>query len=991
MRGPRSTFTGCPGFETELPWDLLHDITLWELLVYYPDHVFRWPGLALLYRFATLNTSSTYNYNRLPADIENVRVDNVDTPTTESMRLWSTQAVKQILPDFTDEPGALLNSLRQFVGEEHAMTWKDFLQKHLWDYPTYLVDRLEPAVPLAHVGRYVKTHPGGAFAERVESSMRGWAPERPVAPRPGQFHPILDDLETKMVARDPYLEVGDARIMEGAQLNRGAYPTEISPRKILKHHFEDMKDEILFWVLRIYSAEDLWTRALKYPWRIKLYGGVNPTKEDRECFVKMIKTRKALAMKGRAARRGQDQKTVLREFREEEMAEFEAGRRKFKPQAHRKGKIDNISETSSSSEDDDPRPKVPKPRGRGFRRRKLPGPKSRRPRKPQPPPPPPPPPEPRRKKRRLSPGQGGSNLASAASQFRVSNGPIHKWMIQNGWQRSFADNGLWLSPQDKFYIRESDNDGVVYTVDGDRIQQNRIQDLYVKNVDVSNNPQAVLPAYGVDLSQMSPDAFLTDEEWAVKFTGLPMPISVDRFGGFVYATDEFGNTIWPVGRDGTLLQPGDAMLEEQQPNQPSYHGNPFSPSRIAPVAPMYDPNHRASQAATAPWFDSNDSGRPGSNGPLPGSSSVRRQMGSKAPPPPQATQQQQRPPIGADNFLIDPAMLEGNNDSDIFGEYNNQFEFQFDDQDPFQDQAMDSNLPPQEEPAWNDQNGVLAPGNYDSTYQRRSTPGGGYFPQISPRQSPQRGDFGYTSPSRKITSERSVSMGDASGSGRQYSGPSSRSRSPRHKVSMRSNSRSPRQTSNAPSYTLRAEGDDLDSYLAQYLEENPHVGTFHTGDMPSPPRSQSQSTAGRHTPVPQSTLENASGDPNGMGDEAIEGTDTDLDINDLFEDDGDVEMGGIVPTRTGGGKRVYRSRRGKHSSFAFASSSSGSRRDSEIGRPLRTKYPGFSMTFTPKRCKAMKRPKYSSYRYGKPTNSSRVKSGPRYRTAKTPKASGKRY
>jgi len=40
---------GAPPFETRLPSNLLSDITMEELLTYYPEHVLHWPGLSILY------------------------------------------------------------------------------------------------------------------------------------------------------------------------------------------------------------------------------------------------------------------------------------------------------------------------------------------------------------------------------------------------------------------------------------------------------------------------------------------------------------------------------------------------------------------------------------------------------------------------------------------------------------------------------------------------------------------------------------------------------------------------------------------------------------------------------------------------------------------------------------------------------------------------------------------------------------------------------
>lgn len=39
-----------PPYYFNLPWDEMHDITIEEMIVYFPNHVLRWPGLALLLR-----------------------------------------------------------------------------------------------------------------------------------------------------------------------------------------------------------------------------------------------------------------------------------------------------------------------------------------------------------------------------------------------------------------------------------------------------------------------------------------------------------------------------------------------------------------------------------------------------------------------------------------------------------------------------------------------------------------------------------------------------------------------------------------------------------------------------------------------------------------------------------------------------------------------------------------------------------------------------
>ena len=180
--------TNAPPASTDLPYDEITDITLEELVIYFPNHVRRWPGLALLHRqygwdFMFAKTCRLVNKAR--GSHTWPLVDRHADPY--SWLRCAQDAIQELLgPEYNiyehDE------KWRQYITEE-------YLKEYLFEKPKAFVPEDTYVVSLQECCSYVEDHlfPGRPFTARARNALD---PDIQCQdpPEPSEVHPLVERL-----------------------------------------------------------------------------------------------------------------------------------------------------------------------------------------------------------------------------------------------------------------------------------------------------------------------------------------------------------------------------------------------------------------------------------------------------------------------------------------------------------------------------------------------------------------------------------------------------------------------------------------------------------------------------------------------------------------------------------------------------------------------------------------------------------------------------
>ena len=322
----RLLIPGAPFRNTQLPLPFLADITIDELITYYPEHAMHWPGLALLILHANIRCVSKgiTGFQRTANLIQNSRGDPDGSGTGKlasrvRVREWLTMAVRPLLgPNYRTKEAHHLESLYAAISKDSSVsTVAEFINKHLWDPPALeVLHGLQPPLPLYSVGKNVVVHPtNGRFKDRVLASMMGAEPRVPPQLQSGQLHPMvvmLNDFTSNRQDLQLHSAVGAVH-PTAHQLHRDQYPRHIPQEDIIAKHWTDLYGEPLLWTLLKYRTADVSKIAPEEA--VKACSGSN----NRKRFHDALRQRKHAALQLRAARLGRpkDLVNVSEEFERE--------------------------------------------------------------------------------------------------------------------------------------------------------------------------------------------------------------------------------------------------------------------------------------------------------------------------------------------------------------------------------------------------------------------------------------------------------------------------------------------------------------------------------------------------------------------------------------------------------------------------------------------------------------------------------------------------
>ncbi|QDS72382.1 hypothetical protein FKW77_008477 [Venturia effusa] len=232
---------GAPPFETSLPIQELSDCTMEELLVYYPEHVLHWPGLAILYnhyRFRLLNSA----FEDATQFIKNARGNHLDIPR-QTFRRATKRAGSQILQDYeTSNFDGHMQPLSEAV-QASGQPLGAFLESIIWVPPNDVT--LQPPVLLSTVGASVFNHPPGNFAARVLAALQNRTSPNPPNHSTAQSHPII----SRCLHGSPEV---DETMRDTISLNY--YPIHLPEDFVIQRYYTHLAYEPLLYVITKYST-----------------------------------------------------------------------------------------------------------------------------------------------------------------------------------------------------------------------------------------------------------------------------------------------------------------------------------------------------------------------------------------------------------------------------------------------------------------------------------------------------------------------------------------------------------------------------------------------------------------------------------------------------------------------------------------------------------------------------------------------------------------
>lgn len=312
--------------DTQLPIELLSDVTLEELIIYYPEHVFHWPGLALIALHTTIRSkvkgdtgfkaiADLVNNSR---GLQNGEDDQRLAVTRLSVRGWLMDAARTILgPHYGPKEDDHLKALYAAIAADPTVNnVAEFMQKHLWDIPLEEeMDGLRPQWPLLRVGQGVVNHPQyGHLKDRIFCSLNGIQFAAP-APPLNQVHPMILKLNDFTRSESDLLQATAAGLTKAVthKLPRDRYPAHISQDDMIGKYWPDLYGEPLLWTLLDYTMADIAKRVSEEVYRTY--------SKTRAQFETTMRQRKRTALKDRAHRLGRPLKEILQEY-ETELTEW---------------------------------------------------------------------------------------------------------------------------------------------------------------------------------------------------------------------------------------------------------------------------------------------------------------------------------------------------------------------------------------------------------------------------------------------------------------------------------------------------------------------------------------------------------------------------------------------------------------------------------------------------------------------------------------------
>jgi hypothetical protein len=326
-----------PAYDTALPWDLLADCTLEELLIYYPNHVLNWPGLALLFthyghRIVGQDWSHTATANRIDASRGIAK-----KYSNSRLRQFLLRAGTELISGYNPEEIQHYKSLYQLVQARAAANVSDLLQSLLQQPPSAFHDRLQPVTPLHEVGTSISgIHPVGHFASRVQTAMRAaqsgqaasTGTNTPTQLTQQGYHPMIDlladrtrtwdercsentfvhnqtatedrfirpvelfgDLKSRKFRRKPDEKngqiwewtIGDQTVIDWLEEN-------LTREELVQHHWRDLNRDAMLWLEMGYKNSD-WVQFLTNA-ALKEFNVLDKTtEEDRRTAIIAYKAR----------------------------------------------------------------------------------------------------------------------------------------------------------------------------------------------------------------------------------------------------------------------------------------------------------------------------------------------------------------------------------------------------------------------------------------------------------------------------------------------------------------------------------------------------------------------------------------------------------------------------------------------------------------------------------------------------------------------------
>jgi len=320
-RDSRRTIRGAPPRNTRLPIEMLSDATLEELLIYYPEHVLHWPGLALvaLHTCIRSKVKGATGFKYISDLINGSRLlhkqgedSNLVTVSRISIGFWLKEAAKTLLGShYSTKEEIHMECLYKAIAKDpKVQNVAEFLQKHLWDSPTEdKIAGLYPPEPLYAVRESVINHPEhGTFKDLVLRAVADMNVSAPQLSSGSHLHPIilkLNDFTQSSADLQTASAAGTIKPTSHA-IPRDRYPTHVSQEDMINKFWPDLYGEPLLWTHLRYSMADIAKRVSEEAYRTY--------SRTRSQFEIALRQRKRTALKDRADRLHRPLSEILSEY-----------------------------------------------------------------------------------------------------------------------------------------------------------------------------------------------------------------------------------------------------------------------------------------------------------------------------------------------------------------------------------------------------------------------------------------------------------------------------------------------------------------------------------------------------------------------------------------------------------------------------------------------------------------------------------------------------